>query len=206
MLLNHGLKLSWALAILAGASANAAGVLALTSSVSQSPTCVPSKRTAIVSSFSPRCPEFARPALKLRGGGGEDLGSPRPTKDVTAASNSPQLQKLSGGAFVASAKPLVVLVAVWYISSVFAITTSKLSMQVAPVPFTLCLCQFLVATVISRGVIALSPAPEAAPKPLQLEASSVWKVAACYTFGFMCVSNDTCLQYNCLRPILHKEF
>jgi hypothetical protein len=67
-------------------------------------------------------------------------------------------------------------------------------MQVAPVPFTLCLCQFLVATSISRGVLALSPAPEAAPEPLQLEASSVWKVAACYTFGFMCGSNFTYLQ------------
>ena len=196
---NHGLKLSWALAILAGVSGNAARVSALASSTGQSPTCVPSKRTAVVSSWSPRCLEFARPALKLRGGGGggEDLGSPRPPKDpiAAAASATPrQVSELSGGALVASAKPLILLVAVWYISSVFAITTSKLSMQVAPVPFTLCLCQFLVATSISRGVLALSPAPEAAPEPLQLEASSVWKVAACYTFGFMCGSNFTYLQ------------
>ena len=59
--------------------------------------------------------------------------------------------------------PVILLVAVWYGASCFAITTSKMAMQIAPAPFSLCLCQFLVAALISRVTMTLhSHAPRCA--------------------------------------------
>lgn len=192
MRLHRGVKLGWALAILAVAHGDAFGASVLAGLAGVRPACVTSKSTAEFAGCSLRRPERGGRVLKLRGGGHVDFTSPRTEATVVAATKNPLSRTLTGGAVAVTAAPLVVLVAVWYIASVFAITTSKLAMQVTPVPFTLCLCQFLVATSVSRLVLALSPAAAAAPKPLQLEATSVWKVAASYTFGFMCVVNDLC--------------
>lgn len=92
--------------------------------------------------------------------------------------------KVKGGASAVAkgGAPLVVLVGVWYVASVVAISTSKLSMQIAKVPFTLCLFQFLTAAFISRVACGLQSSP---PGALKEEFSSVGKVAASYTGGFM---------------------
>merc|ERR1719203_1811483 len=49
----------------------------------------------------------------------------------------------------------VLLVVLWYVSSMFAITTSKLTMQAAKVPLVLCVVQFTTATVVSGTVLAV---------------------------------------------------
>lgn len=49
----------------------------------------------------------------------------------------------------------IVLVILWYSSSILAITTSKMTMQAAPVPLVLCSAQFAIAAIISGAVLTL---------------------------------------------------
>jgi len=49
----------------------------------------------------------------------------------------------------------IVLVILWYSSSMLAITTSKMTMQAAPVPLVLCSAQFAIAAIISGAVLTL---------------------------------------------------
>ena len=78
--------------------------------------------------------------------------------------------------------PVLLLVAVWYGASCFAITTSKMAMQIFAAPFCLCLCQFLVAVLVSRVTMSLNGDT---PSPRGQESSVLWKIAASYTMGFM---------------------
>jgi solute carrier family 35 protein E1 len=77
---------------------------------------------------------------------------------------------------------VVLLILVWYGASVFAIMTSKMVMQEAPLPFSLCMMQFLVATFVSGAAILLQGGW---PKPIGPEFSTLGKTSLSYTLGFM---------------------
>ena len=78
---------------------------------------------------------------------------------------------------------VLLLVVVWYGASVCAITTSKMSMQLAPLPFCLCFAQFTVATVASAlGIFATTGKP---PSSLGPAATTLARLSTSYTFGFM---------------------
>eukprot|EP00746_Dinoflagellata_sp_MGD_P168074 gnl/MRDRNA2_/MRDRNA2_99222_c0_seq1.p1 gnl/MRDRNA2_/MRDRNA2_99222_c0~~gnl/MRDRNA2_/MRDRNA2_99222_c0_seq1.p1 ORF type:complete len:338 (+),score=41.52 gnl/MRDRNA2_/MRDRNA2_99222_c0_seq1:120-1133(+) len=74
-----------------------------------------------------------------------------------------------------------IYIILWYGTAILAITTSKLSMQMAPIPFCLCLMQCLTATFIS-GVVRLFTE---VPRGIGEESSILWKTSVTYTFGFI---------------------
>mmetsp|Transcript_16014 Transcript_16014/g.50208 ORF Transcript_16014/g.50208 Transcript_16014/m.50208 type:complete len:298 (+) Transcript_16014:223-1116(+) len=73
------------------------------------------------------------------------------------------------------------LVAVWYLSSCVAITTSKVCMQMARVPLVLCTTQFLTATAVTRCYLWLA---RSATRLRQAELGAVAMTAAAYSSGF----------------------
>ena len=77
---------------------------------------------------------------------------------------------------------LISLIIVWYSSSIFAITSSRKIMLVVPLPFLLCLFQFVLSTVISYGYLTatnkLRPLHNAHTK-------AVWLASFSYTSGFV---------------------
>uniref|UniRef100_A0A7S4UZ91 Sugar phosphate transporter domain-containing protein n=1 Tax=Alexandrium monilatum TaxID=311494 RepID=A0A7S4UZ91_9DINO len=75
----------------------------------------------------------------------------------------------------------VVLVVLWYTSSMLAITTSKLTMEAAKVPLMLCSAQFLSAALISGGTLALQGLRPGLPGG---EAKVLAGIAVTYTLGF----------------------
>lgn len=80
-----------------------------------------------------------------------------------------------------SAAATLLLTVLWYTSSMMAITTSKLTMQAAKVPLILCSVQFLSATLISGGTLALKGAPLGLPGH---EGPILVGVSVTYTLGF----------------------
>jgi len=76
---------------------------------------------------------------------------------------------------------VVILVVLWYATSILAITTSKLSMQIAPVPFCLCLMQCLTATFISAVVRKFLGVARGVGE----ESPILWKTSVTYTLGFI---------------------
>ena len=80
-----------------------------------------------------------------------------------------------------SAASLLALIGFWYASSCVAITTSKMSMNYARVPFVLCATQFGSATALTRFALAAS---RTAPALKRAEFSAVAAVAAAYAGGF----------------------
>lgn len=76
---------------------------------------------------------------------------------------------------------VVILTALWYGTSILAITTSKLSMQIAPVPFCLCLLQCLTATFISAVVRKFL----GVARGVGDESPILWKTSITYTLGFI---------------------
>lgn len=74
-----------------------------------------------------------------------------------------------------------IYVILWYGSAILAITTSKLSMQMAPIPFCLCLTQCLSATFISGVVRQFTEAP----RGVGAERFILWKTSITYTLGFI---------------------
>jgi len=74
------------------------------------------------------------------------------------------------------------LVAMWYSTSMLAITTSKMAMQSLKVPLTLCSAQFLTATMVAGAVMA------AQRMPFEVggwgAAAMLGRVSAAYTLGF----------------------
>lgn len=76
---------------------------------------------------------------------------------------------------------ILILVVLWYGTSILAITTSKLSMEIARVPFCLCLTQCLTATFISfacRKYMGVA-------REVGQESSMLWKTSMTYTLGFI---------------------
>ncbi|KAJ8599431.1 hypothetical protein CTAYLR_007994 [Chrysophaeum taylorii] len=78
---------------------------------------------------------------------------------------------------------LILLVVAWYGSSVLAITTSKMCMQMAEVPLLLCACQFLTATCGSWSMLSASNG--ALRLTRNSETRAVAKTAAAYAMGFL---------------------
>lgn len=81
----------------------------------------------------------------------------------------------------ASSAVTVLLVALWYASSMLAITTSKLTMQAAKVPLVLCSVQFVSATLISGSTLLLQALPPRLPRK---EGLLLGGVSVTYTLGF----------------------
>merc|ERR1712194_425195 len=76
----------------------------------------------------------------------------------------------------------VLLIVLWYVSSMFAITTSKLTMQAAKVPLVLCVVQFTTATVVSGMVLAVQGL--SAGLPDRKGKVVLGSTALTYTLGF----------------------
>ena len=79
---------------------------------------------------------------------------------------------------------LPLLVALWYGSSCLAITTSKLCMERARVPFVLCACQFGAATLLTKALLVLEDRRKPAAAGGGRAVGAVARVAASYTVGF----------------------
>jgi len=75
----------------------------------------------------------------------------------------------------------LVLIVLWYTSSMLAITTSKLTMQAAKVPLVLCSVQFLSATLIAGGTLVVQGLPCGLPGK---ERAMLVGVSVTYTLGF----------------------
>ena len=79
---------------------------------------------------------------------------------------------------------LPLLVVLWYGSSCLAITTSKLCMERARVPFVLCACQFGAATLLTKALLVLEDRRKPAAAGGGRAVGAVARVAASYTVGF----------------------
>ena len=81
---------------------------------------------------------------------------------------------------------LLLLVALWYGSSCVAISTSKLCMEIARVPFVLCCSQFASAAAVTRCLLYFADdgKGDSAKARDRGEDRAVGKVAASYTLGF----------------------
>jgi len=75
----------------------------------------------------------------------------------------------------------LLLIFLWYASSLLAITTSKMTMQMAKVPLVLCSAQFLTATFVSGSTLALQGSTMS---PGRAGLSVLGGVAVTYTLGF----------------------
>lgn len=76
---------------------------------------------------------------------------------------------------------LFTLITAWYLSSCVAITTSKLCMQMAPVPLLLCSSQFLTATLATKAYLVVTGSPSRLGRR---EVTAVIRTAASYSAGF----------------------
>ncbi len=77
---------------------------------------------------------------------------------------------------------VTVLVAIWYVSAVITITTSKEIMNSIKFPFFLCTTQFLFASILSTAYLKIS----GAYIPMQSSISTlVIQISVGYTFGFV---------------------
>ena len=84
------------------------------------------------------------------------------------------------------------LVLVWYTFAVAAITTSKMMMNMAPLPYLLCTSQFLCALGAMRLLHSLGDEPTGSPRQAHVAPSLLPKfnalltqIALSYTFGFI---------------------
>lgn len=151
---------------------------------SNSPGTASKERRGIYSTFQ------HTPGIIVGGGGegrgsGSLLGSGSGDGSVTKGS-SPSLLGLQSVIVV----PLLVLL--WYSTAVAAITTSKLIMNHAPLPYLLCTTQFFCALVATRLLHSLtsddpssSHKPHVAPHLLPKFDALLTQVALSYTFGFI---------------------
>jgi drug/metabolite transporter (DMT)-like permease len=74
------------------------------------------------------------------------------------------------------------LVLFWYVSAVFAITTSKKTMNVVPLPFLLCTTQFVVAS----ALISVYTFTMNSYKPVQSAFQTIlYQISSSYTMGFV---------------------
>lgn len=77
---------------------------------------------------------------------------------------------------------LIMLVTVWYLTAVIAITTSKEVMNRAKFPFLLCTIQFLFATLIAYFFLYLTKAAKPIPPSIT---SILYQISFTYTLGFV---------------------
>lgn len=81
------------------------------------------------------------------------------------------------------AQPLS-LVAAWYMSSVVAILTAKLTLKAVHVPYLLCLLQLAVATALQLLYLAWLPSASGKPCVLGKDRKLVFLIALVYSLGF----------------------
>ena len=133
---------------------------------------------------SPDGPDATAP---LRGDDDEalrgDVSASAPEASEAAA---PLKRPRSGSKAAAPARAgtLPLLVLLWYGSSCLAVTTSKLCMERARVPFVLCACQFGAATLLTKALLVVEDRrkPPGARKPHEF--ATVSRVAVSCTAGF----------------------
>jgi hypothetical protein len=93
--------------------------------------------------------------------------------------------------------PLLVLI--WYLSAIVAITTSKKVMILHPYPFMLCTSQFLVATLATYLIIRT---PSSITSMQSGARNVVIQIATSYTFGFIFTNVAFSIGKSASSPLL----
>ena len=115
---------------------------------------------------------------KVGSGPFDDLSALEGGETLTASSNYGEMKEHAPRAVV----PVTILVIVWYLSAAIAITTSKKTMVMLPLPFMLCTSQFIVASIVVGVYTRLSK------KHIPMQSASrsmIFKISYSYTFGFV---------------------